>query len=364
MKVIILAGGQGSRLWPYSKDNFPKQFLRFHKKFSLLQESLLRFKNADFVSEILIITNSKYSDITKQQINGIKINKKIDILIEPSSKNTAPAIVLAIKYLEKKSFLKKDDKILIIPSDHIISPVEKFLDILNQLNNKNFDQIITFGIRPTRPETGYGYIKIGQRIDNLLLKAKSFYEKPQLEDAKKFLFSGDFYWNSGIFLFSKGVFLKEGEKYLGDIFRSYNDSFENFIKNFDNLNSISIDKALLEKTKRIALCPLDISWSDVGSWDSIYDLLEKDKDKNVKIGNVLTIDTKNSLIIGSKKLISTIGLENIIVIETEDTIFLSKKNNSNQTKKLLKKLKNFSLKNNQISKLNFLSVNNNEDKKR
>jgi mannose-1-phosphate guanylyltransferase/mannose-6-phosphate isomerase len=364
MKIVILAGGVGSRLWPYSKSNFPKQFLKFSKDFSLLQETILRFKDASFVKEIIIVTNEKYFLLTKKQIEKIKINKTIDILVEPESKNTFPAIFLSLKYLEEKFSLNENEKILILPSDHIISPMDKFLKILEKLENKKTEKIITFGIRPTKPEPGYGYIKIKEKKEDLLFEVSKFHEKPSIDKAKEYLMDKNFYWNLGIFLFSKKIFLEESKKYILNFSTNINLSYLDFLKNFENLENISIDKALLEKTKNISLCPLNISWSDVGSWDSIYDLLEKDHNNNALLGNVITVDTKNSLIISDKKLISLVGIEDIILIETEDTIFLTKKNSSSKTKELLEKLKNISLKNNQASKSNVLLVKRSDDKNR
>jgi mannose-1-phosphate guanylyltransferase/mannose-6-phosphate isomerase len=364
MKIVILAGGVGSRLWPYSKDNFPKQFLKFSKNYSLLQETILRFKDASFVKEIIIVTNQNYFLLTKNQISMLDINKKIEILIEPDSKNTYPAIFLSLKYLEEKFFLKENEKVLILPSDHIISPIQNFLDVLEKLEHKNLNEIITFGIRPTKPETGYGYIKVKEKKEDLLSEVLKFHEKPEIEKAKEYLMDKNFYWNLGIFLFSKKIFFEESKKYIQNFSTNFNLSYQNFLKNFDNLENISIDKALLEKTRKISLCTLDISWSDVGSWDSIYDLLEKDHNNNAILGNVITVDTKNSLIISNKKLISLIGVDDLIVIETDDTIFITKKNSSSKTKDLLKKLKNIALKNNYASKSKTLLVNRSDDKKR
>lgn len=337
MKIVILAGGSGKRLWPISNGNLPKQFLKFLDQESLFQKTCLRFENVKNLDEIIVVINKNFEEITKKQLKEINFSKKVRILIEPDQKNTTGAILFSLKSLKEEG-LNENEKILFLPSDHLIFPKEKFLSSLEKLKNITFNEIVIFGVRPHKIETGYGYIKLASQIDCDLYKVESFVEKPSFEKAKKFFISEKYLWNAGIFLFTAKIFEKELKKHKKELHKLYKLPFCKFIDNFSDMASISIDYALLEKTDNIMVCLLDLSWSDVGSWDSLYDVMQKDKNLNVTKGNVLTLNTKNSLIFAKKKLISTIDLENILVVETEDAIFLAKKGQSQKVKKLIEKL--------------------------
>jgi len=339
MKIIILAGGSGERLWPISDKNLPKQFLKFIDHESLFQKTVLRFENFKYLDETIIVINKNFDEITKKQLKEINFDKKNLILIEPEQKNTAGAILYSLKYLKEKKALDENEKILVLPSDHLIFPKEKFLSYLEYLNDKTLNDIVIFGVRPHKIETGYGYIKLAEKKDENLYKIDSFIEKPSFEKARKFFISEKYLWNAGIFLFTAKVFERELKKHSQDLYKYYQYPFDEFIKKFSDIPNISIDYALLEKTINVLVNLLDLSWSDVGSWDSIYDIMEKDKNLNVTKGNVLTLNTKNSLIFAKKKLISTIGLENILIVETENAIFLAKKGESQKIKNLIEKLK-------------------------
>lgn len=325
MQIVILAGGGGTRLWPLSKKGFPKQFMQFGDGKSLLQKTVIRFLEAPFVESILISTNALYGPLVEAQIAKIDFKKKCKILIEPASKNTAPAICLAVKEIGKNC------PILISPADHFLEPatsfytaIEKVIPLLSR------HKIVTFGIKPIRPETGYGYIKLGKKTKDGLYEVSAFVEKPPVEKAMLFLQSQKYLWNSGMFAFTAETFWKEMEIHAAEI--------ANGLSNFSSLPNISIDYALMEKTKNIEVLPIDISWSDIGSWDRVYDLLKKDENQNVTSGNVIALDTKNSLILGGKKLISTIGLEDILIVETEDALFIAKKGHSEKVRRIIEKM--------------------------
>ena len=338
LKIIILAGGSGKRLWPISSKSYPKQFLKFLDEKSLFQKTLERFEGFKYLDEIVVVINKDHLKITKDQISEIGFTKKVKILTEPDRKNTAPAILFAIKSLKKMKDIDENTKLLILPSDHLIFPKEKFLSYLESFENQILNELIIFGIRPNRIETGYGHIKTGKKISDNLFKVETFIEKPEFEIAKKLFLSEKYLWNAGIFLFTEKILIQEIKKCNPDLYKFYQMSFENFLDHFSKIDKISIDYALIEKTKNISVCPLDVSWSDVGSWDSIYDVMQKDKNANVTKGKVLTLNTKNSLIFAKKKLISTMGLENIILVETDDAIFLAKKGESQKVKKLIDKM--------------------------
>ncbi len=340
MKVVILAGGSGTRLWPFSRSSFPKQFLHFGDGQSLLQKTIKRFLPAVHPNDILVVTNQSYYHLVKTQITALDQRLENQILIEPEKKNTAPAICLAVKYIQEVLKADPTECILISSSDHIISPEDTFLKAIFQAETvARKGHHVIFGVRPHKPETGYGYIKANGDLDELAWQVEEFVEKPDYALAQTLLLSGSYLWNSGIFLFQIQTFLEEIQTHCPAISELLSGSFKELVARFYQMPDISIDFALMEKTNKTMVIPLNITWSDVGSWDSVYDVLEKDSNQNVKIGNVLDIDTKNCLIMGEKRLISTIGLEDLLVIETQDALFIGKKGESQRVKMLVEELK-------------------------
>ncbi len=335
MKVLILAGGSGTRLWPLSRKNFPKQFLKIGDDKSLLQHTVERVKDIVNDEDILVITNKDYKFHIKTELKNIP---EENIILEPEAKNTAPAIALAIKYCLDKLHCSEDETILVLPSDHIIKPKEKFKNYIKAAVDLANYYIITFGIKPEKPETGYGYIKIGEKIKDTFFKVDKFTEKPDFETAKKYIEDGSYYWNSGMFMFIIKTIKEEFEKYSPEISKIFSKTFEDAINSFYSIPNISIDYEIIEKSDKVITTPLDIKWSDVGSWDSLAEILEKDDFGNVKVGDTLTFDTKNSFIIGDKRVIATIGLEDIIVVETDDAILIAKKGETQKVKNIVEHL--------------------------
>ena len=346
MLSAILVGGSGTRLFPFSRKNFPKQFLKIWDNESLFQKTVKRNLNTvNSINDIIIITNNDYQFHIKNQLKEI-LDKEfpLNIILEPIGRNTAPAIALAAKYALEKLNADENEVLFISPSDHLISPDDKFKEYVKKAEDlAKQGYIVTFGIRPNKPETGYGYIEKNGKLETEIeaYKVKQFHEKPDLETAKKYVLSGDYFWNSGMFAFSIKTILEEFKKYAPEIYNLLeNKTFEEVIITFSDMPDISIDYAVMEKTDKAVVLPLDIMWSDVGSWDSVYEVSEKDGNQNVKIGNVIDIDTKNSLIMGDKRLIATIGLEDLIIVETPDAIVIAKKGEGQKIKDLVNILKN------------------------
>jgi len=338
MKHVILAGGSGTRLWPFSRNSYPKQFLHFGDGESLLQKTVKRFYPQVPAKDILIVTSQAYLHMTKTQLFQIDPALEKQILIEPEKRNTAPAICLAAKYFQDVLKADPEDCFLVSSADHIISPEELFVStVLKGESAVKQGKHLIFGIRPNKPETGYGYIKTAGK--GPFLNVEQFVEKPDVAKAQLYLLSGNYLWNAGIFLFQIKTFLQDIKEYCPEIDSLMQGSFEDMRSNFYKMPDISIDYALLEKSEKLLVAPLDISWSDVGSWDSIYDLFDKDANQNVKLGNILDLDTSNCLIMGNKRLISTVGLEDMIIIDTDDALFIGKKGQSQTVKRLVEEMR-------------------------
>jgi mannose-1-phosphate guanylyltransferase/mannose-6-phosphate isomerase len=345
MKALILAGGSGTRLWPLSRKNYPKQFLKLGNKGSLLQDTVERLLRVFSDDDIVVMTNNEYKFHVISDLNASfgKPSTSHKIILEPVGRNTGPAIALGIKYCIEKLGCGEDEVIFICPADHIIRPPEKFVEYIKraeEIARKNF--IVTFGIKPTRPETGYGYIKAQgmeqSAGDVSYFKAEKFTEKPDLETAGQYINEGNYYWNSGMFAFSIGTMMEEFRRNAPEIREMLEMGLDEMIANFDRMPDISIDYAVAERSDRIVVLPLDIYWNDIGSWDSLYDVADKDEMGNVKIGDVIGIDTKDTLIMANKRLVSTIGLEDCLIIDTDDAVLIAKKGETQKVREIVTRL--------------------------
>lgn len=354
--ALILAGGSGSRLWPMSRDLYPKQLLKLNQDKCLFESTFLRLVENFDDKNIISITNIKHEPGVRIQLKELKDKfcRKEDykIITEPLGRNTAPAIALAIKYIKSIISKKVDPIILVVPSDHLILDNKNFSKAIEQgtkLAENGF--IATFGIKPNKIDTGFGYIKTQKNkkiseISESALKVAEFKEKPDFETAKTYVESGKYYWNGGIFMFKASVMIAELKKHAPEITTLLNGLEINLnsqptveYQEFNKMPDISIDYAVMEQSKKIALVPLDCDWNDLGSWEAIYDISEKNKNGNCITGNVIDINSKNSMIYSTSKLVTTIGLEDTIVIETEDAILVCDKKQSQDVKKIYNELK-------------------------
>lgn len=335
MTNVILLGGSGTRLWPVSRFLLPKQFINFFDNKSLFQLTISR--NTDIVDRTIVVLNQEHYFLTLDQISQIKANIT-KFIIEPMSKDSAAAIAISC------FSLPQDEIVLVTPSDHLIKNQQEYKNKISQaklLAKENF--LVVFGLKPTYPETGFGYIQTENEND-----VKLFCEKPDYKTALKYIKSDDFFWNSGMFMFKAGVFLNELKKHSPDIyntsFLAYNKSKkeDNLIRinlnDMEKIPSNSIDYALMEKSNIIKLISSDsMGWSDVGSFDSLYDELPKDEYNNTKNDNLVSIDSRDNFVYCDKN-ISLIDVENLIIADTKDALLISKKGNSNKIKNLVKTL--------------------------
>jgi mannose-1-phosphate guanylyltransferase/mannose-6-phosphate isomerase len=342
IQPIILAGGTGSRLWPLSRELYPKQLLRLTNHTSLLQTTLLRVHGLPNVLPPVIVVGEDHRFITKSQVEELESFEEFSILLEPVGKNTAPAICGAAEFCRQQG---EDVVLLVLPADHVMINTDKFEEAVLRAAELALDgAIVTFGIKPSGPETGYGYIEQGE--DNRVV---SFKEKPDLAVAVEYISKGNYFWNSGMFAFTIKTFTQEMEKFAPEMLASMAASVEKGVRDgrfyrFDKTAMIkcpsdSIDYVLMEKTSIAAVVAADLGWSDIGSWQALWNVLEKDEDGNVSKGDVLLEDTKNCLVKSENKLVATVGMEDTLVVETADAILVAPLSRSQDVKKVVNRLK-------------------------
>lgn len=334
---VIMAGGIGSRFWPMSRTSKPKQFIDIlGTRETLIQQTVNRFLKICPIENIYVVTNEMYKEQVKEQVPALTYDQ---ILCEPARRNTAPCIAYAnYKIMEKNP----NATIVVAPSDHIILKEDVFTDVISSalLAASENDWLITLGIKPSRPDTGYGYIQFDQKIayekDNRIKKVKTFTEKPELKIAQRFIESGDFHWNAGIFVWSLKSITKAFETHLAevdDIFKAgigvYNTDKEvTFIENaYSVCRNISIDFGVMEKAENVYVLSSDFGWSDLGTWGSLYAIRQKDENQNSIVGkNVMTYDTNNCVInVGGDKLVVLQGLDDYIVVDEDNVLLICKK---------------------------------------
>lgn len=337
MYSLILCGGSGTRLWPLSRKNFSKQFLKLYNEHSLLQETFLRMEKVMPSANIFLSTNEENFFNVYNQIKEIypKI-KREQIITEPVSKNTAPAIALGMKYLMEKIKIGNDQPVIILPADHYIADPEAFIGVVKDALKKVSSNVGTIGITPLGPETGFGYIKKGEKKDEYFL-AESFKEKPDTKTAKRYLSSGKYVWNSGMYIFNFETFSVELEKHSPKLFKSFEKKYDDFVADFDLLESEPIDTAISEKSQNVVVFEGDFGWSDIGSFDALADVLLK---RNSLQERHVLIDSNNVFAHSStERLVATVGVDDLVVIENNDCILIHKRGRSEDVKKVVSYLK-------------------------
>lgn len=338
MKIIILAGGGGSRLFPLSRKAYPKQFLCLEDEESLLAHTVRRFLAFVSAGDIVVVTGEAYLYHVQHEL-FICGAEAAHVVLEPTAHNTAPAIALAAKYCEAELGCSSDEVLLVVAADHVIRPQETFMASIQRAEQAAKKQaLVVFGVKPTMPATGYGYIEAGRLQDEAFV-VKSFKEKPSAEIAERYVREKNFYWNSGMFAFTLLFLLEELERYAPDIFSHMQGTYAEMVAGFSAMPDISIDYALAEKSQRVRMIPLTCYWNDIGSWDAMYDIMAKDDRGNATRGNCLLLDCDNSLVIGRDRLIAGIGLDDLLLVETDDVIVVTKKGKSQRVKEVVTKLK-------------------------
>ncbi|WP_289844301.1 mannose-1-phosphate guanylyltransferase/mannose-6-phosphate isomerase [Photobacterium phosphoreum] len=345
MIPVIMAGGSGSRLWPLSRTHYPKQFISLVNDDSMLQNTITRLDSLS-KSEPIIICNNEHRFMVAEQLRNIGVNNA-SIILEPVGRNTAPAIALAaFKAISDGN----DPLLLVLAADHVITKESAFIESVNKAKDAaNDGMLVTFGIVPSHPETGYGYIKQGKHLGNSLFQVEAFVEKPDLETAESYFSSKLYSWNSGMFLFKASTYLSELKKYNPEIYdicklaiaSTYSDlDFIRISKDiFDKCPDDSIDYAVMEKTDKAIIVPMDAGWSDVGSWSALWGIHNKDEAGNACRGDVLLDSTTNSYIYAQNKLVTTVGVSDLVIVETKDAILVAHKDKVQNVKNIVNRLK-------------------------
>jgi len=348
VKAVILAGGSGSRLWPHSRQQFPKQFLDLGSGKSLLAETVERLYPYISTDHILIVTNDlQASGEAYQQLSAYQT------LLEPVGRNTAAAIALAALFLQEQSE-GSDPVMVVLPADHLIQNVASFHAVLEKtITAAKEGALVTFGIQPTRADTGFGYIKALAGDGGIGLPVEQFVEKPDAQTAERYLQEGGYFWNSGMFVWKASTILAEMERHLPELFsvleqikaawRQGVEQQQAIAEFFPSMPNVSIDYGVLEKVVPTAsdlrVFPCDLEWSDVGSWDAVYDTLPKDEDGNAAVGNSVVLGCRNSLIHSSHRLVTAVGVDDLCVVETADAILIAKRGETQRVREVVDELK-------------------------
>ena len=344
---VILSGGSGSRLWPLSREHYPKPLLPLVSDKTLLQETACRLDGLPGLGDAVYVCNEEHRFLLAEQVAQIG-KTPATIILEPEGRNTAPALTLAALYLVKQD---PDAMMVVMPADHVMTEPQQFITAVEQgSDNAEQGALVTFGIVPESPETGYGYIKRDAQIGSSAAYAVArFVEKPDLQTAEQYVSEGDYFWNSGIFLMRADRWLDEISQYRPDILKNCRDAMNKGVQDsdffrvdkqlFHDCPSDSIDYAVMEKTDRAVVVPISAGWSDIGAWSALWKVCPQDADGNVIQGDVLVEDTHNAFLVAQHRCLATVGLDNIVVVETADAVLVASKDKAQDVKAIVDRLK-------------------------
>ncbi|KZL89717.1 mannose-1-phosphate guanylyltransferase [Clostridium magnum] len=345
--ALIMAGGKGERFWPLSTDEKPKQFLNLLGNETMIQMTVKRLEELIPIERVFVVTAKRYVELVREQLPNLP---ERNIIVEPVGKNTAPCIALSAFIINK---CYGDASIVVLPSDHLIVDENKFrktIDMANEFVENCDSAIVTLGMRPDRPETGYGYIKyseIEKTLDEFeIRKVDKFEEKPDLDKAKRYLSEGNFLWNGGMFVWKCSTVLNLTKEYLCNTYEVLSEiaaaSEEEFNKvlesKYHQVDSVSVDYGIMEKAKNIYVIPADFGWDDIGTWYSVERYREKDDNNNVCVGDIKNIEGSNNIVVSKEKPIVVVGLDDVFVVESDDIIFVGKKEDIERIKEIKKKV--------------------------
>lgn len=343
---VVLSGGSGTRLWPLSRKLHPKQLLPLINETSLLQDTINRLQGLNDLDKAVVVCNKEYRFMIAEQAHSTTVGASA-IILEPVGRNTAPAIALAAHNLLQDN---DDAVLLVLPADHVIKNVAEFHQAIEAgLQQANEGRFVTFGIVPDRPETGYGYIKTASSVGiNEVANIDQFVEKPNLETATKYLAEGGYYWNSGMFMFKASEYLNALQEYAPDIYIASQNAMKaakndmDFIRvgvdEFAKCPGNSIDYAVMEKVDNAVVIPVEIGWSDVGSWSALHEIGQQDENNNILIGDTKSVSTKNCYVRAEHKLVTTLGVENLVIVDTDDALLVADKDQVHDIKQIVETL--------------------------
>lgn len=353
IRPVILSGGSGTRMWPLSRQSRPKQFHSLISEKSMLQDALLRMRDDQGVFDApILLANQKHRDLIKDQLQSAGIEPGL-IILEPMPRNTAPAIAALAVAAEREN---SGEILVVLPADHAIADEIAFRKALEKgAPTANEGAIVTFGVEPTRPETGYGYIRGGDFLKDGVRKVQSFEEKPTLETAERYVASEDYYWNAGIFMFRSDVMIEEMEKRCPKTLEAAEAAVTQSVRSgvelsldpdaFAGAPEDSIDYAVMEHTDKAAVLPISVGWSDIGSWGALWEILDKDEQGNAAQGDgALFLDCTNTLAMSDGQKIAAIGVEDLLIVATKDGVLVARRDRAQDVKKVVERLKSDGLK--------------------